>query len=412
MSELLSAIIYKEFPIGTIAIFTPCDAPQAVIYYVSESLRGNGLDQFTIKIVKTDNPEWVGCIAAQRFNIGNWGRKAAVMIKGVDFYNSFEHYFDCSAIRCFVEALLDVTSFDHNPITIINWCPKYITPARSYFETVPCHDAGSVNKSDGNTGESEYISDAPARSNCHSVKNSSSQHYEDEKLCKKQESGVFARLKDKLSSLLTEKGDDEYATPQIDLTEVNHEENSIVSDVERDKKIYLDRISAIVLDYVTRFNEVPPMEQIEEVLRGKLIIKSKQTSPIVVNRDLKVILPAYNELELRFSPLLRTIYILFLNHPEGIVFKQIADYRREIENIYLLIKPGGKDALMKLSIDELCDPMSGSLLQKISKINRIVKSTVVNPELSEHYIIGGLRGQPYHISLESSQITLPLCVRS
>lgn len=415
MSELLSTIIYKKFPIGTIAIFVPCNAPQAVIDYVAGSLRGNGLGQFTIEIVKTNNSEWVGCIAAQRFNIGNWGQKASVMIKGVDFYNSFEHDFDCSAIKRFAQTLLDVTSFDRNPITIIDWRPLHISPAQSYFESAPCIESASVSDNPEDYA-CEYLErqiEEPTRSRERSIRHFAcpSAGYANEKSDEKPTSGFFSKLKDKFSSLLTESDSSDEHERQINLAEVRREEDITIYDVERDKKMYIDRISAIVLDYVTRFNEVPPMEQIEEVLRGKLTIKSEQTSPIVVNGDLKVILPAYNELELRFSPLLRTLYILFLCHPEGIVLKQIDDLRKEIEGIYLLIKPGGSDDLMRYSIDELCDPMSDSLRQKISKINRIIKCVILNPELADHYLIKGQRGQAYSINISPSQITLPQCFK-
>lgn len=414
MSELLSTIIYKKFPIGTIAIFAPCDAPQAVIDFVTLSLREKGLGQFTFETVKTENPEWIGCIVAQRFNIGNWGQKASVMIKGVDFNNTTEHDFDYSAIKRFAQTLLDVTSFDRNSITIIDWRPRHISPAQSYFESAPCADSASVSENPEDYA-CEYFErqiEEPTRRCERSIRHFAcpSAGYANEKSDEKPTSGFFSRLKDKFSSLLTESDSSDEHERQTNLAEVSREEDITIYDVERDKKIYLDRISAIVLDYVTRFNEVPPMEQIEEVLRGKLTIKSEQTSPIVVNGDLKVILPAYNELELRFSPLLRTLYILFLCHPEGIVLKQIANLRKEIEDIYLLIKPGGNDDLMKYSIDELCDPMSDSLRQKISKINRIIKSSILNPELADHYLIKGLRGQAYSIDLAPAQITLPKCL--
>lgn len=409
MVKLLSTIIYQNFSIGKIAIFAPCDAPQSAIDLVTLSLREKGLGKFTIETVKTDNPEWTGSIVAQRFNIGNWGREASVMIKGVDFNNTTEHDFDYSAIQRFAAILLDVTSFDRNPITIINWSPRLPFSACYDIASADCID--SVNDSPENFAceYSESPNEEPTRSRDRSIRYFAcpSAGYANEK---SDEKGFFSKLKDKLSFCLAKSDSSDEHERQTNLAEVNWEENINVYDVERDKKIYLDRISAIVLDYVTRFNEVPPMEQIEEVLRGKLTIKSEQTSPIVVNGDLKVILPAYNELELRFSPLLRTLYILFLSHPEGIVLKQIANHRKEIEDIYLLIKPGGNDDLMKYSIDEICDPMSDSLRQKISKINRIIKGSILNPELADHYLIKGLRGQAYSISLAPAQITLPKCL--
>ena len=47
----------------------------------------------------------------------------------------------------------------------------------------------------------------------------------------------------------------------------------------------------------------------------------------MVNNDLKIVLPNYNEVEVKMPAMCRTIYILFLKHPEGIALRDIAGHR-------------------------------------------------------------------------------------
>ena len=43
--------------------------------------------------------------------------------------------------------------------------------------------------------------------------------------------------------------------------------------------------------------------------------------------------------EINMEPLLKAVYLLFLNHPEGIRFKDLPDYRKELTRLYDKLKP-------------------------------------------------------------------------
>lgn len=403
--KLLSNI-YINLLVGYITIYT--HSRNNSLNHIHIALSRVGLEKFKTEVIHTDDPEKEGTIIARRFNIGNFGKHSVVILKGVD---TLHDSIDYSAFFRFANELLNIASFDSSPEIIIN-CKSY---EELQIESKPKKGSGILFHGMIGPNKPFFCKEKPSSSK-----------------------SFFRKLKDKIKgrteSSLAEEVDEEtnafeaieafegteishhdkcFSIEEAEETEkdiVNKEEDRLIQEIELDKKAYLDRISAVVLDYVTRFNEVPPIEELEEILRGKLSIASNKLSPITVNNDLKVILPAYNELELRFSPILRTIYILFLCHPEGIILKQIGNYRNEIENIYLLIKPGGDDNRMKQTIDDLCDPFSDSLRQKLSKINRIVKNSIINPELSTRYIIDGSKGEAYKISLDNTQITMPKCL--
>ena len=43
-------------------------------------------------------------------------------------------------------------------------------------------------------------------------------------------------------------------------------------------------------------------------------------------------------MEITMEPLIKAVFLLFLKHPEGIMFKELPEYRRELAEIYGRIK--------------------------------------------------------------------------
>lgn len=198
--------------------------------------------------------------------------------------------------------------------------------------------------------------------------------------------------------------------PQPSLTP---EEDQFLEHLDEERRQILNRIGMLINEYVRQYHEMPPIEMFSENLYGKFILPQQATqySPVVVNGNLDIVLPDYNEMMLRLTPLPKIIYILFLNHPEGIILKDIGDYRSELAELYLLVKPGSDAALAHMSIDDLCIPGSESLNQKISMIKRAIKIQLPTPSLLDHYSITGRRGQPYVLPA-SSNCRLPSILKT
>lgn len=182
-------------------------------------------------------------------------------------------------------------------------------------------------------------------------------------------------------------------------------------EAELTKEECMKKIESLILYYISNFKEAPPREKLESLISGKIILRESRLSRLVVNNNLQIILSDYNETEIKLHPLAKTIYILFMLHPEGIILKNIGDYRSEIENIYNIILPARDDAQFRKSIDSLVNPIDGSLAQKISCIKRVVCNTILDSSISHKYYIDGERGYKYHIGLDSDMIILPACFR-
>lgn len=70
----------------------------------------------------------------------------------------------------------------------------------------------------------------------------------------------------------------------------------------------------------------------------QLIKPDIKLSRIAVTYDCKIILPDYEDIEIRMEPLVKSVYLLFLRHAEGIKFKDLPDYRTELYSIYRKVK--------------------------------------------------------------------------
>lgn len=188
---------------------------------------------------------------------------------------------------------------------------------------------------------------------------------------------------------------DEENTDQL-VASIPDDENDEETLAEQ-RKEWEDRLSGLILEYVMHFRRMPSFEDIEKEIRGKISIFPSDLSSITVNSDMRIILPGYNEIELRMTPLARSLYILFLCHPEGIVLKYMHNYRDELRDIYLQVKPGADNDLADTAIDDIVAPFSDSLRQKLSMIKRAVNRYITDRQIAGQYTVIGQRGEAYRI---------------
>lgn len=356
-------LLNKELPHGVIVIFTSKE--KLVGYRINSIFEDSGLGKFKI-LYQTPCAEFnEGFIITRRLNLGNIGQYATISMSDVDLEQA--NYFD---LIKFTNQVHNIISFDQRETIEFKYTP-------------PLND-------DPNTKYS--LRDPRRKPIVREYKPQFSNFDENEDYDLDSESVL-----DKCLSIFF----------KPDTRKIDNHETDLADKVEYDKATCLDLISTLVLDYAAKFQEMPPIEEIRKIIRGKLHLFPHKLSKLVVDADFNIILVDYDSLEIKLTPLLRTIYILFLLHPEGIVLKQIGNYREEIESIYLFIKPSGDNRLMKASIDDICNPLSDSLRQKLSKINRIVNSVIFDENLADYYTINGIKGNEYSIQLSQDLKTLP-----
>ena len=114
-------------------------------------------------------------------------------------------------------------------------------------------------------------------------------------------------------------------------------------------------------DLMLRAISVPVLEQ--------LFIEAAKTrlSRLVITRDFRFILADYDK-EVTLTPVHKSLYILFLNHEEGIEFKDLADHREELRQIYRSVSPATDPARIDETVDRLTNPTDNAINEKCSRI--------------------------------------------
>ena len=132
-------------------------------------------------------------------------------------------------------------------------------------------------------------------------------------------------------------------------------------------------------DLMLRAITVPVLEQLRiEAARSKL-------SRLVITRDFRFILSDYNK-EVTLTPVHKALYMLFLNHEEGIEFKDLADHHDELRRIYRRVSPTADPAKMEESVSRLTDPTDNAVNEKCSRIKAAFGSLMDEYTLSYYMI--------------------------
>lgn len=118
---------------------------------------------------------------------------------------------------------------------------------------------------------------------------------------------------------------------------------------------------------------------------------------LTVSKNYRILL-GENRMEVHMEPLVKAVYLLFLKHPEGIAFKYLPGYRKELADIYQKIKPFGLTERAMRSIEDVTNPLLNSINEKCSRVKAAFQSEVA-PTLLEQYIITGKSGEVKRIML-------------
>ena len=137
---------------------------------------------------------------------------------------------------------------------------------------------------------------------------------------------------------------------------------------------------------------------IAEYLLEQLIHPDNRLSRMVITKDYRILLPDYNNLEIKMEPLAKAVYLLFLRHPEGILFKCLPDYRKELAEIYVNLRPAGLTDKALQSIEDVTNPLLNSINEKCARIRGAFLGEF-DDYMAKHYYINGRRGEAKKISL-------------
>lgn len=159
-------------------------------------------------------------------------------------------------------------------------------------------------------------------------------------------------------------------------------------DDERARRI-LEAIGKIQKEYGVTIDEL------EMILSYRV-----KLSHLVISHRGKLTLTDFDFQEVKMDLLSKAVFLLFLKHPEGIEFKSMPSYRKELRDIYYQITNRDNDSAIEHSLDLLCNPVeSNSLNEKVSRIKRAF-TNVMDERIARAYYIEGPAGGIRKIALD------------
>jgi hypothetical protein len=140
-----------------------------------------------------------------------------------------------------------------------------------------------------------------------------------------------------------------------------------------------------------------------EIALQRLFKPTRQLSRIHVRYG-RIFLPDYNNMEIKMPTLSKAIYMLYLRHPEGIMFSYLPDYRNELMQIYGLISGRDSREDIRKSIDDVTDPTRNSINEKCSRIKQAFLREF-DDSIARNYYITGERGEAKKILIPREMVT-------
>lgn len=164
-----------------------------------------------------------------------------------------------------------------------------------------------------------------------------------------------------------------------------------------------DEESLELIESIRKKIEALRNKGVNTMILHSLIDEGEKISRLKITKDYRIFLTDYNNKEIKMTHLPKAVFILFLRHPEGIAFKCLMDYSKELERIYKRLNDGELDSSQYQSIYRIADPFDNSINEKCARIREAFVSCI-DERLAKNYFVTGMRGEPKRITLDRSMV--------
>jgi hypothetical protein len=177
-----------------------------------------------------------------------------------------------------------------------------------------------------------------------------------------------------------------------------------------DENINLDKETKEAIDII--FNQFRSLKDngnllqvlpiVQQYLKTQQTAQLNELSTLKIDENYTIFLRDYN-LEIKLSHLTKSIYLLFLNHPEGILLTELNLYRKELLELYKSISNRLDFDKMNESIDDLIVIGSNTIYVHLSRIKSAF-TKVIHHSIAEYYFIDGGKSKSKKIKISNKLI--------
>ena len=86
------------------------------------------------------------------------------------------------------------------------------------------------------------------------------------------------------------------------------------------------------------------------------------------------------------TPIHKALYILFLNHPEGIEFKNLIDHREELLAIYQKMGSRMEQSKIEETVNRLVNPLDNAINEKLLLEIKLIRRIYASFSLKRIYL--------------------------
>lgn len=171
--------------------------------------------------------------------------------------------------------------------------------------------------------------------------------------------------------------EDFYISSEDDFEKLDDEAKEIINSIEAKLSNLKDTGQLLLI--------VPILKRILESQSQNIDLK--RTSRLEINVHNKIRLPYFNK-EVELSHLTKSVYFLFLKHPEGISLRELGNYRKELHTIYTSISNQLDHDKMTKSIDDVINLETKAIYTHLSRIKSAFYK-IMDASHAYYYIVSG-----------------------
>lgn len=157
---------------------------------------------------------------------------------------------------------------------------------------------------------------------------------------------------------------------------------------ERTPEVVAEELSRLVKELVDAGRNDLLLRSIGVSVLETLRIEAarRQLSRLLITKDYRFVLIDDNHKEIDLTPVHKAVYLLFLDHPEGIEFKKLSEYRDELLHYYMATARLMDKQAIEKSVDMLVNPFNNSINEKCSRIKSVFLS-LMDQYRANYYIV-------------------------